>query len=77
MLQTPRFDLPGRPPGRYSNAVNDEPFSHPLLSPAELECLALRISTMDGVTPGEARRQIAEFRSVRTFGLDATDQTSD
>lgn len=64
MLQTSRSTLPGFPPGLQTNPVNDESFSHPLLSADALECLAQQIATMDGVTPDEARRQIAEFRST-------------
>lgn len=63
MLQTSRFEPLGYPPGRHSTSVDNDALLHPLLSPVELECLAQRISTMDGVTPREARRQIAEFRS--------------
>ena len=36
--------------------------SHPSLSVSELECLAQRIATTDGVPIGQARRQIVQFR---------------
>lgn len=64
MLQTSRFKLLGGPAVRHSTRADDEPRAHPLLSALELECLAQQISTVDGVTPSEARRQIAEFTSA-------------
>ena len=38
--------------------------SHPTLSVSELECLAQRIATIDGVPIVQARRQIAQFRGA-------------
>ena len=38
--------------------------SHPILSASELECLAQRIATIDGVTLALARQQIARFRGA-------------
>lgn len=38
--------------------------SHPILSASELECLAQRIATIDGVSLALARQQIARFRGA-------------
>jgi hypothetical protein len=37
---------------------------HPTLSASELECLAQRISSFDGVSLAQARQQIAQFRGT-------------
>ena len=42
--------------------------SHPILSASELECLAQRIATIDGVSLALARQQIARLRAA-PFGL--------
>jgi hypothetical protein len=58
-------DLVFRIDGRLSRPIG-EPYSstrvlHPTLSAAELGGLAQRIAATDGVSPAQARRQIAQF----------------
>jgi hypothetical protein len=58
-------DLAFRINGRLSRSIG-KPYSstcvlHPTLSAAELEGLAQRIAATDGVSPAQARRQIAQF----------------
>jgi hypothetical protein len=47
-----------------TNSHSSPCVSHPNLSPCELECLALRIATTDGVSATQARQQVARFQGA-------------
>jgi hypothetical protein len=58
------FRISGRLGRRVLTLHTSSHVSHPVLSASELEKLAQRIATVDGVPIAQARRQIAQFRGA-------------